>query len=77
MLAAFHKGEETLHRDELLDNPVSLDFNFYNPQEMEIYLRAGGFLIEDILERPPYPEFEFPSQRVYILARKPELRSNN
>jgi SAM-dependent methyltransferase len=77
MLAAFHKGDETVHRDDWWDKPVSLDFNLYDPKEMEIYLRAGGFLIEDILERPPYPEVEYPSQRVYIVARKPELHSNN
>ena len=77
MLAAFHKGDETVHRDDWWDKPVSLDFNLYDPKEMEIYLRAGGFLIEEILERPPYPEVEYPTQRVYIVARKPELHSNN
>src|SRR5947207_2562999 len=44
MLAAFHKGDETVHRDDWWDKPVSLDFNLYDPKEMEIYLRAGGFL---------------------------------
>ena len=72
LLAAFHKGEGTLHRDELWEKPVSLDFAFFEPEEMEMYLRAGGFLIEDVLERPPYPDVEYPSERAYILARKPE-----
>jgi SAM-dependent methyltransferase len=73
MLAAFHKGEETRHVEEMLEAPVSLDFAFFDPKEMEIYLRAGGFLIEDILERPPYPDVEYPSQRAYIVARRPDL----
>jgi len=72
LLAAFHKGEGAIHRDEFLDERVSLDFAFFEPQEMETYLRAGGFLIEDVLERPPYPDVEYPSQRAYIVARKPE-----
>jgi SAM-dependent methyltransferase len=75
LLAAFHKGEGAVHRDEFLDEHVSLDFAFFEPQEMEIYLRAGGFLIEDVLERQPYPDVEYPSQRAYIIARKPERRS--
>ena len=75
LLAAVHKGEGAVHRDEFLDEQVSLDFAFFEPQEMEIYLRAGGFLIEDVLERPPYPDVEYPSQRAYILARKPDLPS--
>jgi len=73
MLVAFHKGDYVHHADELLDVPVSLDFTFFDPKEMEIHLRAGGYLIDDALEREPYPDVEFPSHRVYIVARKPEL----
>jgi SAM-dependent methyltransferase len=76
MLVAFHKGDETLHREELFDHPVSLDFTFFDPKEMEMYLRAGGFLIDDVIERDPYPEVEYPSKRVYITARRPDVHSN-
>jgi SAM-dependent methyltransferase len=73
MLVAFHKGDYVHHADQLLDVPVSLDFTFFDPKEMEIHLRAGGFLIDAVVERDPYVEVEYPSRRVYILARRPEL----
>ncbi len=72
MLAAFHRGDHVHHADDLLDTPVSLDFTFFEPHEMEIYLRAGGFLIDEVVVRPPYPDVEYPSERVYILARRPD-----
>ncbi|MEO8287595.1 MAG: class I SAM-dependent methyltransferase [Chloroflexota bacterium] len=71
LLLAFHRGDSEMHRDELWDIPVSLDFAFFEPPEMEIYLRAGGFLIDDVVERDPYPDVEYPSRRVYMLASKP------
>ncbi len=73
MLVAFHKGDENRHVDQLLDAPVSLDFTFFDAKEMEIHLRAGGFLIDDVVERDPYPEVEYQGPRVYILARRPDL----
>lgn len=72
MLVAVHRGDHIHHADELLETPASLDFAFFEPQEMEMYLRAGGFLIDDLMVRQPYPDVEYPSERVYILARKPE-----
>jgi SAM-dependent methyltransferase len=73
MLVAFHRGDFVHHSDEMLDVPVSLDFTFFEPKEMEIHLRAGGYLIDDMMEREPYPDVEYPSRRVYIVARRPEL----
>lgn len=72
LLPAFHKGEEVVHRDELWGHTVSLDFAFFERTEMEGYLREAGFTIEESIERPPYPEVEHQSHRVYIFARKPE-----
>ena len=62
MLVSFHRGDFVRHADELFDKPVSLDFTFFDPKEMEIHMRAGGFLIDDVVERDPYPEVEFPSR---------------
>jgi SAM-dependent methyltransferase len=73
MLVAFHKGDEVRHVDQMLEAPVSLDFTFFDSKEMEIHLRAGGFLIDDVVERGPYPEVEFQGPRAYILARRPDL----
>jgi SAM-dependent methyltransferase len=71
LLVAFHLGTEVLHLDEWWERPVSVDFVFFLASEMQAYLQAAGFSIEDLIERPPYPEIEYQSHRAYILARKP------
>jgi SAM-dependent methyltransferase len=71
LLAGFHVGREVIHRDELWDQPVSIDFRFFLPGEMEGWLREAGFALETTFERAPYPEVEYPSRRGYVLARKP------
>ena len=71
LLLAFHIGQETIHRDEMWEQPVTLDFLFFQIQEMLDYLAAAGFTIEMVLERAPYIEAEHPSQRAYICAAKP------
>ncbi len=71
LLVAFHLGSEVLHLDEWWGQPVSADFFFFQAPEMQAYLQAAGFSIEDLIERPPYPEVEHQSHRAYILARKP------
>jgi ubiquinone/menaquinone biosynthesis C-methylase UbiE len=71
LLVAFHLGTEVIHLDEWWEQPVSADFVHFLAPEMQAYLQAAGFLIEDLIERPPYPDVEYPSHRAYILARKP------
>ncbi len=71
LLVAFHLGRETVHRDEWLGKEVSVDFHFFEREEMKGYLRAAGFSLEEVVERDPYPEVEYPSRRAYIFARKP------
>jgi SAM-dependent methyltransferase len=70
LLLAFHRGNETVHADEFFEIPVSLDFLFFERVEMEGYLQAAGFEIEETVERPPYPDVEHQSHRVYIFGRK-------
>jgi SAM-dependent methyltransferase len=77
LLISFHKGTEIVHRDDFFDKPVNLDFAFFETEEMVGYLEAAGFNIEEIVERAPYPEVEYPSQRVYILAANPVQTSSN
>ena len=71
LLLAFHIGTEVVHMEEWWELPVSADFVYFQPPEMQAYLQAAGFLIEDLIERPPYPDVEHQSHRAYILARKP------
>lgn len=71
LLVAFHRGHETVHADELFEVPVTLDFLFFEAAEMEGYMQAAGFEMVEVVERPPYPDVEYQSQRVYLFGRKP------
>ncbi|HEX5707518.1 MAG TPA: class I SAM-dependent methyltransferase [Pyrinomonadaceae bacterium] len=71
LLLTFHIGRETVHRDEWWGKEVSLDFIFFETEEMKDHLKATGFELQEVIERDPYPEVEYPSRRAYIFARKP------
>lgn len=71
MLLAFHIGQEVKHLDQWWGKEVSLDFLFFETEEMKSYLRAAGFELEEVIERDPYAEaVEYQSRRAYIFARK-------
>ena len=71
LLLSFHIGDEIVRPDELLGQPISMDFFFFQPAEIVNRIEATGFAIEDIVERGPYaPEYQ--SRRAYIFAAKPE-----
>jgi SAM-dependent methyltransferase len=66
---AFHIGDETLHRDEWWDQPVSVDFRFFQPDHVVQLIGSAGFEIRSREERGPYPpDVEFQSRRAYIVA---------
>ena len=71
LLLTFHIGEETIHREEWWGKEVSIDFIFFETEEMKAHLRTEGFELEEVIERDPYPDVEYPSRRAYIFARKP------
>ena len=72
LLLTFHIGSELLHHeDQLWGRPISMDFFRFEPSEIRRYIEATGLVIEQIVERDPYPEVEFQSRRAYIFARKP------
>ena len=70
LLLAFHVGEEVLHEDELWGRKISMDFLLFPTSAIKSDLEAAGFAIEEVIERPPYPDVEYPSRRAYIFARK-------
>jgi ubiquinone/menaquinone biosynthesis C-methylase UbiE len=70
LLLAFHIGNEVLHEDELWGKKISMDFLLFEPSEIRLDLEKAGFNIEEIVEREPYPDVEYPSRRAYIFARK-------
>jgi len=69
LLVSFHGGEGELHRDEWFDQPVAIDVTLMSNEEMLRYLMAAGFEEATIRGREPY-EFEYPTPRMYIQARK-------
>jgi SAM-dependent methyltransferase len=70
LLLTFHIGTEIKHIEDWYEKPVDLDFAFYQPTEMEAWLKEAGFEILETLVREPNPEVEYPSQRTYVFARK-------
>jgi SAM-dependent methyltransferase len=70
LLLAFHVGHDLVHLNEWWGQPVSADFFYFEKDEMEAYLRAAGFVIDETVERPPYADVERQSHRAYVFARK-------
>jgi SAM-dependent methyltransferase len=71
VLLSFHMGSEVLHRNEWWGHAVSADFFFLQRDEVTAALESGGFVIERVMERDPYPEVEYASRRAYVFATKP------
>lgn len=71
LLLTFHIGQEIKHLDEWWGKKVSVDFFFFETEEMKNHLITAGFGLEEVIERDPYPEaVEYQSRRAYIFARK-------
>lgn len=70
LLAAFHIGDEDVHREELWGESVNLDFLFFLPDQMRAWMTAAGFYVHEVIEREPYPDVEHPSRRGYLFAQK-------
>jgi ubiquinone/menaquinone biosynthesis C-methylase UbiE len=70
LLVTFHIGTEIKHLDVWWEKPVSLDFAFYLPAEMESWLGEAGFELKETLIREPNPEVEVATQRAYVFATK-------
>jgi SAM-dependent methyltransferase len=68
LLAGFHRGSETIHRDELFGKQVDLDFRLFEPGEIAAALDGVGLATEQVVERDPYPEIEVETKRFYVLA---------
>jgi len=76
VLLAFHVGDEVLPKDELWGLPIAMDFCLFRPLAIQQDLEGAGFVIEETIERDPYPpEVEYQSRRAYIFARKPNAFS--
>ena len=70
LLLTFHIGSEIRHVEELWGEAVTLDFIFFEREEMKGYLQSAGFQLVEVIERDPYPEVEVQTRRAYIFAAK-------
>ena len=71
LLLSFHIGDEIVRPEELLGQPISMDFFFFRSIDIRNRLEEADFVIEDVVEREPYaPDVEYQSRRAYIFARK-------
>jgi ubiquinone/menaquinone biosynthesis C-methylase UbiE len=68
LLLTFHIGEQVIHRDDWWGKKVCIDFIFFRTEEMKETLLAAEFKLEEVIERDPYPNVEYPSRRAYIFA---------
>ena len=71
LLLTFHIGTKIEHVDKWWEKPVNLDFAFYEPTEMGIWLREADYELEETLVREPNPRVEVETRRAYLFARKP------
>src|SRR5262249_49736882 len=71
LLLTFHIGQEDRHIAEWWNKPVSLDFYFFETEEMKGHLTQAGCELEEVIERDPYPGIEVQTRRAYVFARKP------
>ena len=72
LLLTFHLGTGDSYHEEMLGHRVSMNVALFTTEEMNGYLRAAGFQVDEVLERDPYaPEVEYQSRRGYILASRP------
>jgi SAM-dependent methyltransferase len=74
LLLAFHVGDETLHEDEVWGQKISMSFLLFPAAEVRSRLEQAGLVVEEVIERDPYPDVEYQSRRAYIFARKPVSR---
>ena len=71
LLLTFHLGQEVIHLDEWWGREVSLDFIFFEREEMKGHLRSAGFELQEVIERDPYgADVEHQSRRAYVFAQK-------
>jgi SAM-dependent methyltransferase len=71
LLLSFHIGDEVVHADKWWGHDVSLDFTFFQSDEMVEYLESAGLNVVEVIEREPYaPDVEHQSRRSYVFVQK-------
>jgi SAM-dependent methyltransferase len=69
VLLSFHRGIGELHLEGIWGSSVNFALTLYEPDEVAAVLEEVGLAVEETTVRRPY-EVEYPTQRVYVMARK-------
>lgn len=69
-LISFHLGNEVITHHEFLGEAVMIDLHLLEIDKIRELLVASGFTVNEVIERYPNPEIEYPSKRAYVLATK-------
>lgn len=70
-LISFHIGNnEEKHITTFLEQDVSLNFYFFEPESIIELLEETGFNVDEVIIRFPYKALEFQSKRAYLFATK-------
>lgn len=72
VLLSFHQGKDELFADEWEGKEIFWIASLFELDEVTDAMTRAGFSIEFADVREPY-EFEYPTKRAYVLARKPSL----
>ena len=74
LLLSFHVGDEVRHISDLCGVAAELDFFFYQPEAITRMLTDAHFVIDEAIERDPYPEVEVQTRRAYLFchSEKPQ-----
>jgi hypothetical protein len=68
---ALHVGAEVHHVDELFGAPVDLDFVLHDASEVLAAVTAAGLVDVEWYLRSPLRDVEAPTDRLYVVARRP------
>lgn len=71
LLLSFHIGTAAVVNEDFLGTGATLEFSPFAVADVQSALLAAGFTDLEIHERPPYAT-EYPTNRCYIFAFKPE-----
>ena len=70
LLLAFHLGTGSVEEKNLWGYPADFSANLFTSAEVLGCLSTAGLLVDEAVEREPYPQVEYQSRRAYIMAHR-------
>ncbi|MCW2793180.1 MAG: hypothetical protein JWO76_2278 [Nocardioides sp.] len=72
LVLGMHAGAEVRHNASWFDIPVDLDFVFHDPESVAAVVEAAGLVDVEWYRRGPLTHRVETSQRLYVVARRPQ-----